>query len=160
MSKQWCGCQTGDSNPHQYCAWLFSRTLYQLSYPCTINPHPTIQSPFCLSLGTLTVALCKCLSLSHAANNPWSVSPKSASRQHPTASPHSVHEHFNLNETSVDIPWQAVRQHPGKHDERLGLRPQVVQELEKSRTCHVNGLPHECLQNPNIQKGGGEKYLL
>ena len=26
-------CRTGDSNPRQYCAWLFSRTLYQLSYP-------------------------------------------------------------------------------------------------------------------------------
>ena len=26
-------CRTGDSNPQQYCAWLFSRTLYQLSYP-------------------------------------------------------------------------------------------------------------------------------
>ena len=28
-------CRTGDSNPHQHCAWLFSRTLYQLSYPHT-----------------------------------------------------------------------------------------------------------------------------
>ena len=28
-------CLTGDSNPHQYCVWLFSRTLYQLSYPHT-----------------------------------------------------------------------------------------------------------------------------
>ena len=26
-------CLTGDSNPRQYCAWLFSRKLYQLSYP-------------------------------------------------------------------------------------------------------------------------------
>ena len=26
-------CCTRDSNPHQYCAWLFSRTLYQLSHP-------------------------------------------------------------------------------------------------------------------------------
>ena len=25
-------CRTGDSNPRQYCAWLFSRTLYQMSY--------------------------------------------------------------------------------------------------------------------------------
>ena len=25
-------CLTGDSNLGQYCAWLFSRTLYQLSY--------------------------------------------------------------------------------------------------------------------------------
>ena len=25
-------CRTGDSNPRQYCAWLFTRTLYQLSY--------------------------------------------------------------------------------------------------------------------------------
>ena len=24
-------CRTGDSNPRQYCAWLLSRTLYQLS---------------------------------------------------------------------------------------------------------------------------------
>ena len=24
--------RTGDSNPRQYCAWLFSRTLYQLNY--------------------------------------------------------------------------------------------------------------------------------
>ena len=28
-------CCTGDSNPHQYCAWLFSLTLYQLSYSHT-----------------------------------------------------------------------------------------------------------------------------
>ena len=27
-------CCTGDSNPRQYCAWLFSPTLYQLSYSC------------------------------------------------------------------------------------------------------------------------------
>ena len=27
-------CRTGDSNPRQYCAWLFSRTLDQLSCPC------------------------------------------------------------------------------------------------------------------------------
>ena len=26
-------CRTGDSNPRQYCTWLFNRTLYQLSYP-------------------------------------------------------------------------------------------------------------------------------
>ena len=25
---------TRDSNPHQYCAWLLCRTLYQLSHPC------------------------------------------------------------------------------------------------------------------------------
>ena len=25
-------CRTGDSNPRQYCAWLFGRTLYQLNY--------------------------------------------------------------------------------------------------------------------------------
>ena len=25
-------CRTRDLNPHQYCAWLFSRMLYQLSY--------------------------------------------------------------------------------------------------------------------------------
>ena len=25
-------CCTGDSNPRQYCTWLFSQTLYQLSY--------------------------------------------------------------------------------------------------------------------------------
>ena len=25
-------CRTGDSNPRQYCAWLFSQTLYQLRY--------------------------------------------------------------------------------------------------------------------------------
>ena len=25
-------CRGGDSNPRQYCAWLFSQTLYQLSY--------------------------------------------------------------------------------------------------------------------------------
>ena len=29
-------CRTGDSNPRQYCPWLFSRTLYQLSYPRSI----------------------------------------------------------------------------------------------------------------------------
>ena len=27
-------CRTGDSNPSQYCSWLFSRTFCQLSYPC------------------------------------------------------------------------------------------------------------------------------
>ena len=27
-------CRTGDSNPRQYCAWLFSQTLYQVSCPC------------------------------------------------------------------------------------------------------------------------------
>ena len=27
-------CHIGDSNPRQYCTWLFSRTLYPLSYPC------------------------------------------------------------------------------------------------------------------------------
>ena len=26
-------CRTVDSNPRQYCAWLFSRTLYPLSFP-------------------------------------------------------------------------------------------------------------------------------
>ena len=26
-------CRTGDSNPRQYCVWLFCRTLYQVSYP-------------------------------------------------------------------------------------------------------------------------------
>ena len=25
-------CRTGDSNPRQYCAWIFNRTLYPLSY--------------------------------------------------------------------------------------------------------------------------------
>ena len=25
-------CRNGDSNKRQYCAWLFSRTFYQLSY--------------------------------------------------------------------------------------------------------------------------------
>ena len=30
--------RTGDSNPHQYYTWLFSRTLYQLSYP---GPYET-----------------------------------------------------------------------------------------------------------------------
>ena len=27
-------CHTRDLNSHQYCAWLFSRTLYQLSSSC------------------------------------------------------------------------------------------------------------------------------
>ena len=31
-------CRTLDSNPCQYCAWLFSRTLYQLIYPPS-PPH-------------------------------------------------------------------------------------------------------------------------
>ena len=26
-------CRTGESNPRQYCAWLFGPTLYKLSYP-------------------------------------------------------------------------------------------------------------------------------
>ena len=30
-------CHTGDSNPHQYCAWLFNWTLYQRSYPRPLN---------------------------------------------------------------------------------------------------------------------------
>ena len=34
-------CRTLDSNPCQYCAWLFSLTLYQLSYP---PPPPPIMS--------------------------------------------------------------------------------------------------------------------
>ena len=29
-------CRTWDSNPGQYCAWLFSRTLYLLSYSCPV----------------------------------------------------------------------------------------------------------------------------
>ena len=33
VTGRWIVCRTGDSNPRQYCAWLFSRTLYQLSYP-------------------------------------------------------------------------------------------------------------------------------
>ena len=28
-------CRTGDSNLRQYCAWVFSRTLYPLSHPRT-----------------------------------------------------------------------------------------------------------------------------
>ena len=27
-------CRTGDSNASQYCSWLFSRSFYQMSYPC------------------------------------------------------------------------------------------------------------------------------
>ena len=30
-------CRIRDSNPRQYCAWLFSRTLYQLNYPDPSN---------------------------------------------------------------------------------------------------------------------------
>ena len=32
-------CHTGDSNPRQYCAWLFSPTVYQLSYPAVSNAY-------------------------------------------------------------------------------------------------------------------------
>ena len=37
-------CRTGDSNPRQYCAWHFSRTLYQLSYPV---PQMWLRVEFC-----------------------------------------------------------------------------------------------------------------
>ena len=30
--RKMISCRTGDSNPRQYCAWLFSRILYPLSY--------------------------------------------------------------------------------------------------------------------------------
>ena len=33
---------TGDSNPCQYRAWLFSQTLYQLSYPCPTYAHVNV----------------------------------------------------------------------------------------------------------------------
>ena len=36
-------CSTGYSNPRQYCVWLFSRTLYPLSYPWPLT-RLTIQS--------------------------------------------------------------------------------------------------------------------
>ena len=36
-SRRKIPCRTGDSNPRQYCAWLFSRTLYPLSYPRPIR---------------------------------------------------------------------------------------------------------------------------
>jgi len=32
-SRRAIHCSTGDSNQSQYCTWLFSQTLYQLSYP-------------------------------------------------------------------------------------------------------------------------------
>ena len=32
-SRREIRCHTGDPNPCQYCAWLFSQMLYQLSYP-------------------------------------------------------------------------------------------------------------------------------
>ena len=42
-------CCPGDPIPRQYCAWLFSRTLYQVSYP-----HPKVQIPTELRLGSIT----------------------------------------------------------------------------------------------------------
>ena len=39
----WVGapCHTGDSNPRQYCAWLFSPTLYPLSYIPRLDAEST-----------------------------------------------------------------------------------------------------------------------
>ena len=34
-------CSTGDSNPRQYCAWLFSPTLYPLSYIPRLDAEST-----------------------------------------------------------------------------------------------------------------------
>ena len=38
-------CRTRDSNPCQYCAWLFGRTVYQLNYPRSFPVHLTLFSP-------------------------------------------------------------------------------------------------------------------
>ena len=35
-------CRTGDSNPRQYCAWLFGRTLYPL-IRCYFKQHATME---------------------------------------------------------------------------------------------------------------------
>ena len=44
-------CRTWDSNPQQYCAWIFSQTLYQLSYP---GPGDNTVSIFQLHLRQFT----------------------------------------------------------------------------------------------------------
>ena len=33
-------CHTRDSNLHQFCGWLFNRTLFQLSYICPLREEP------------------------------------------------------------------------------------------------------------------------
>ena len=38
-------CRNGDSNPSQYCTWLFSRTLYQLNYPRPLTEGEWRETP-------------------------------------------------------------------------------------------------------------------
>ena len=40
-------CRTRDSNPRQECAWLFSRTLYQPSYPRPVLMNPCVGGSSC-----------------------------------------------------------------------------------------------------------------
>jgi hypothetical protein len=44
-----------------------------------------------------------------------------------------VHQHFHLHESSVGIAWQSVRNHTGKHNECLGLRPQHSNVLKNKK---------------------------
>ena len=51
-------CRTRDSNPSQYCSWLFSRTLYQLSYSCSCFLS------LCISCACARVCVCMCVRIS------------------------------------------------------------------------------------------------
>ena len=50
----------------------------------------------------------------------------------------SVHEHLNLNQSSISVTRQTVGQHSSKHDQSLRLTAYVVEELkiEKVNTLH------------------------
>ena len=47
-------CRTWDSNPRQYCAWLFSGTLYRLSYRRPLESRQERREDCCLQ-GQLSV---------------------------------------------------------------------------------------------------------
>ena len=36
-------CQSGESNPRRFCAWLFGQTLYQLSCPVQQEPYYSVK---------------------------------------------------------------------------------------------------------------------
>ena len=50
-------CRTGDWNPRQYRAWLFSRALYQLSYSRTqmSSKVPQLQATVCRTVSNTIV---------------------------------------------------------------------------------------------------------
>ena len=59
-------CRTWDSNPRQYCAWLFSRTLYQLRFltPPSSLARRYIPKYICLQRFFAHLSLCLCVSVS------------------------------------------------------------------------------------------------